>query len=132
MSKKTCDNALHDALWQYLSSIDGGMPVFDYRPPENVGYPFADIESMTAKYSDTKTGAMTSIEAVVNFWHKQHERTWISEQCTALLEHVGEMEAAFDRPIMLDMNQTTAEIVRDTSVKPAILRGRVALYIRFL
>lgn len=80
---KTAEQAIHDILWKHVSHIVNEN-VYESRPMNEVGYPFADFEDSGTSFTGTKSGALSKVETSLNIWDTENNRKNVSDICASI------------------------------------------------
>lgn len=123
---RTAEQSIHDAIWKFLSGrLD--KKVYESRPMNDVGYPFADFGDLQTKYTGTKSGALSQVSINLNIWDTEMNRNKISEICNDLFFETINMKDAYGFKVSLRVNDSSIQINQDRTVTPPVWRGMVNL-----
>lgn len=128
MKNKTLDQAIHDKLWQLSAELVGNENVYEYRPMEDVGYPFIDFQDFQTNFNGSKNGITATNTANINVWNTQDNRKQVSEACNDLIQQLLNISDMFGYQVKLNATNSSIQIIKDTTVKPFVWRGMVSLY----
>lgn len=123
---KTADQAIHDILWKTLSPLVDGN-IFERRPMNEVGYPFADFEDFQTNYSNTKSGSIQKVSGSLNVWDTEDNRKKVSDICGSLHEMSSRLSEVYGFKVSLRVQDSNIKIIQDRTVTPPIWRGMVNL-----
>ena len=123
---RTAEQAIHDAIWKFLSGrLD--KKVYESRPMNDVGYPFADFGDLQTKYTVTKSGALSQVSINLNIWDTEMNRKKVSKLCNDLFYEAMNMQDAYGFKVSLRVNDSGIQINQDRTVTPPVWRGMVNL-----
>lgn len=123
---KTADQAIHDELWNVLSSMVDGN-IYESRPMNEVDYPFADLENFQTSYTGTKSGTISTVTASLNIWDTEKNRKNVSDICGTLLDTAFATHGAYEFKVSLRSGDSGIRIIQDRTITPPIWRGIVTL-----
>lgn len=123
---KTADQAIHDVLWTMLSAMVDGN-VYENRPMNEVGYPFADFEVLQTSYTGTKHGNLSRVDVSLNIWDTEDNRKNVSDICGNMMQKAMNLHTAYGYRVSLRVSDSGLEIRQDRTVTPPIWRGMVHL-----
>lgn len=123
---KTAEQAVHDRLWQMASSLVSGK-VYENRPMNEVGYPFADFEDFSNSFTGTKNGTLAQVSAELNFWDVEEKRGNVSEMGNKLFYQAMQLKDAFGYALSLRISDSTIRVLQDRTVAPSLWRCIVHL-----
>lgn len=123
---KTADQAVHDILWKILyPKVDGN--IYESRPMNEVGYPFADFEDFQTNFTETKTAALPEVHANLNIWDIEPNRKNVSDICGTLFDSMLSITEAYGFKVSLRISGSSIQIIQDRTVSPPLWRGIVNL-----
>lgn len=123
---KTAEQAVHDELWKRLSGLVAGN-VYESRPMNDVGYPFADFEDSDVTFTGTKNGHLSRVNINLNIWDKQENRQAVSSVCNWLFLYASRLQEAYGYRVSLRIGDSSIKIIEDRTVTPSVWRGIVTL-----
>lgn len=123
---KMAEQALHDILWKILSPMVNGN-VYDSRPMNEVGYPFADFEDSYTSYTGTKSGNLSKVIVSLNIWDTEDNRKKVSDICGAVFEAAIGMQSAYGHKVSLQVADSSIRVIQDRTVRPTLWRGMINL-----
>ena len=123
---KTAEQAVHDMLWKTLSlMVDGN--IYENRPMNEVGYPFADFEEFQTDFTGTKTAVLSEVHANLNIWDVEPNRKNVSDICGNLFVSAMSMREAYGFKVSLRIQESSVRIIQDRTVSPPLWLGMVNL-----
>lgn len=123
---KTAEQAVHDELWKRLSGLVAGN-VYESRPMNDVGYPFADFADSDVTFTGTKNGYLSQVATNVNIWDVQEKRQNVSSVCNRLFLYASLLQGAYGYRVALRTGDSSIKIIEDRTVTPSVWRGIVTL-----
>ena len=123
---KTAEQAIHDILWKTLSPLVDDN-IYESRPMNEVGYPFADFAEFQTNYSNTKSGSIPKVAGSLNVWDTEDNRKKVSDICGSLYEMSSRLSEAYGFRVSLRIQDSNIRIIQDRTVTPPIWRGMVNL-----
>lgn len=123
---KTAEQAVHDELWKRLSELVAGN-VYESRPMNDVGYPFADFSDSDVTFTGTKNGYLSQVATNVNIWDMQEKRQNVSSVCNCLFLYASQLQEAYGYRVALRTGDSSIKIIEDRTVPPSVWRGIVTL-----
>lgn len=123
---KTAEQAIHDKLWQIVSSLVGGK-VYESRPMNDVGYPFVDFGDFLASFGGTKNGTTALVSVDLNIWDTEDKRKTVSEIGESVFRQAMTLKEVFGYPVSLRVSDSYLQVIQDRTVTPPIWRCMVHL-----
>lgn len=123
---KTAEQAVHDILWKFLAPMVNGN-IYEARPMNETGYPFADFGGSYINYQGTKLGNLLKVSISLNIWDTEEKRKNVSKLCDTMFGIAVRLPEAYGYKVSLRIGDSGIRIIQDRTVLPSLWRGMLNL-----
>jgi len=121
---KSRDQALFDSVYAIIAPR---YKVYDYKPLNQVGYPFVELESTQTLHEATKSHIRGSVVLILSVWGLQRNRKQVSEIAQWIMENTKQFTAQ-GYSWHLDFSSSDVNIMDDTTTNTPLKRARLMLH----
>ena len=115
---KSREQAVFDSVFKRCLFL--GYKTYDYKPDDNVPYPFVELEDTTSILVPNKTDVKGTVELVLSVWSTRKKRKQVSDMCSSILAEA------------MNISQSTISLFDDNTTVEPLKRGRVRLVFTIL
>ncbi|GGC74978.1 phage capsid protein [Enterococcus wangshanyuanii] len=127
---KTREQSIFDAMFKCSEKL--GFKTYDFKPMDDVPYPFVEFEDTQTIHQPNKTDIKGSVILVLSVWGLQRKRKQVSDMAAALFDGALQIDKTIGYSWSLNIQSSDIKIVDDLSTNTPLKRAIVTLEFRIL
>lgn len=127
---KTRDQSIFDELYKKCRLL--GYATYDYKPMDDIGYPFVELEDTQSLHQANKTDIKGSIILNLSVWGLAKRRKQISDMASAIFAEALSVSETEGYHWSLNIQASGIRLVDDSSTNTPLKRAMIALEFKIL
>ena len=127
--EKSPEQCIFDEMYRRIGAL--GYDVYNYRPPEEVAYPFVELSETQITNQANKSQIFGTVPVTINIWGLYTKRKQVSDMAQALFHEALRVRSIESFDFRLNINASTTRMLKDSTTNTPLWRAIVELEFKF-